>query len=203
MMDGTLLADVPYKQIAPNDHHAYISHCLTLARQSPPQPTNFCVGALILDPRPNPPSYAPNSNILATGYTLELPGNTHAEQCCISKLMSAHGFEYSDEVDCEETEREFVRSMREGRNGRVVLYTSMEPCNKRASGKRSCVDRILALKGWITKVYVGVAEPEIFVGQNEGRRRLLEAGIEVQVVEGLEEEILRVAKAGHKKDSEL
>lgn len=203
MLDTTL-ADVPYKQIETGDHAAYMKHALTLAQQSPPQPTNFCVGALIVDPTPNPPSHAPNSNILSTGFTLEMPGNTHAEQCCISKLMSAHGFEYSDAVDCVETEKEFVRSMREGRNRSVALYTTMEPCSKRNSGNRSCADRIVALRGWITKVYVGVREPEIFVGANEGRKKLEEAGIEVVAVEGLEEEILRVAKAGHgKKDSEL
>lgn len=70
-----------------------------------------------------------------------------------------------------------------------------------------CVDRILGLKRKdggqaIKTVYVGVWEPETFVGVNEGRRRLEEAGIEVVHVPGFEEEILRVATAGHVKPSE-
>jgi len=46
---------------------------LELAEKSPPKPTNYRVGAVVVDAF---------NNILATGYTLELPGNTHAEQCC-------------------------------------------------------------------------------------------------------------------------
>ncbi|EDN95530.1 hypothetical protein SS1G_11408 [Sclerotinia sclerotiorum 1980 UF-70] len=76
----------------------------------------------------------------------------------------------------------------------------MEPCAKRLSGNVSCLERILRLgetgKG-IQKVVVGVKEPEKFVGENEGRRKLEDAGIEVLLVEGLEEEILEVATAGH------
>jgi pyrimidine deaminase RibD-like protein len=49
-------------------------------------------------------------------------------------------------------------------------------------------------------VVVGVAEPETFVGVNEGRKRLEDAGIEVVVVKGLEREILEVATAGHVKE---
>lgn len=80
----------------------------------------------------------------------------------------------------------------------------MEPCNKRSVGNTPCVERILALKrkdgGQAVKLVVcGVLEPETFVGVNEGRRKLEEAGIEVLQVSGLEEEILRVAQAGHVK----
>jgi pyrimidine deaminase RibD-like protein len=67
-----------------SDHFSYLQQALDLARKSPPKPTNFCVGALIA-------SYTLNgsSEILSTGYTLELPGNTHAEQCALSKLASS------------------------------------------------------------------------------------------------------------------
>lgn len=53
----------------------------------------------------------------------------------------------------------------------------------------------------IRRVVCGVREPETFVGENVGRRRLEEAGIEVVHVGGLEEEILEVATAGHVKES--
>ncbi|KAJ9630419.1 hypothetical protein H2203_000939 [Taxawa tesnikishii (nom. ined.)] len=80
----------------------------------------------------------------------------------------------------------------------------MEPCNLRLSGNLPCVERVLRTqnrgKGGIGKVYIGVKEPEKFVGENEGRRRLEEAGVEVVHVAGMEEEILKVATAGHVED---
>jgi pyrimidine deaminase RibD-like protein len=58
------------------------------------------------------------------------------------------------------------------------------PCNKRLSGNRTCVERIIRLNGAIKAVYVGIKEPEVFVGENRGMKRLEEAGIKVHVVEG-------------------
>jgi len=83
----------------------------------------------------------------------------------------------------------------------VVLYTTMEPCWKRSVGNLPCVQRILRAKK-IKKVVCGVEEPETFVGENEGRKILQNAGIEVIYVPGLEKEILKVATAGHNKDSD-
>ena len=81
----------------------------------------------------------------------------------------------------------------------TVLYTTMEPCNKRLSGSATCVDRILRLNGAIKVVYVGVREPDTFVGENlgTGLKRLEEAGIKVEFVEGMKERILKVSTAGH------
>lgn len=78
----------------------------------------------------------------------------------------------------------------------------MEPCAKRSVGNRTCVEWILETRrqgqgAGIQKVFYGVKEPGIFVGESEGVKKLREAGVEVELVEGLEEEILRVAKAGH------
>ncbi|QSZ37174.1 hypothetical protein DSL72_009268 [Monilinia vaccinii-corymbosi] len=160
------------------DHTTYLRQALDLAKLSPPKPTNFRVGALLLN--------ASTNTILATGYTLECPGNTHAEQSCFIKLSQAHDLpeELLADVLPEHT----------------ILYTTMEPCSKRLSGNVSCLERILKLskggKG-IRQVVVGVKEPEKFVGENEGRRKLEDAGIEVLLVKGLEEEILKVATAGH------
>ncbi|CAD6443906.1 27f600bf-16d4-42ff-b9a8-1a206dae1d8d [Sclerotinia trifoliorum] len=159
-------------------HLTYLRQALDLARLSPPKPTNFRVGALLLN--------ASTNTVIATGYTLECPGNTHAEQCCFIKFSQAHNIPEDQLADVlpEHT----------------ILYTTMEPCAKRLSGNVSCSERILRLgetgKG-IRKVVVGVREPEKFVGENEGRRKLEDAGIEVLLVKGLEEEILEVATAGH------
>jgi pyrimidine deaminase RibD-like protein len=73
----------------------------------------------------------------------------------------------------------------------------VEPCFKRLSGNLPCVERILRLGNAIETVYVGVKEPEKFVGENTGRKQLEDAGIKVVLVEGMEKEILKVATAGH------
>ena len=150
-------------------------HALSLAQNSPPKPTNFRVGAILVR--------LADSHTSAQGYTLELPGNTHAEECCLLKLAEANST----------TEEELNQAMKEPH----VLYTTVEPCAKRLSGKLPCVERVLRQKSWIRKVCVGVQEPETFVGENQGRKMLEDAGIEVVHVKGLEEDILAVATAGH------
>lgn len=160
----------------------YMRLALSEAKKSPPKPTNYCVGAVLVD--------EPNNQILATGYTLEMPGNTHAEQSCFQKFAEKH-------------------SIPEDKVGSIlpkgtVIYTTMEPCSERLSGNAPCVARILATRtgpnGGIQKVYVGVQEPEKFIGSNVGKAKLQEAGTEYIHVKGMEDEILKVATAGHEKD---
>ncbi|KAL9132558.1 MAG: hypothetical protein Q9175_006268 [Cornicularia normoerica] len=158
--------------IAPVDHLAYMRYALSLAKKAPPKVTNFCVGAVLVDEAANA--------ILSTGYTMELPGNTHAEQCCLTKA-----------------ERSGVAGTGAAPQ-KLVLYTTMEPCNERASGNRPCTETILKPRG-IKVVYVGVKEPDKFVGKNVGRAKLEEAGIKYVHVPGLEAEILEVATAGHER----
>jgi pyrimidine deaminase RibD-like protein len=164
--------------IPANDHLAYMRYALTRAQKSPPKPTNYRVGAILVN--------ASTNTILTTGYTLECEGNTHAEQSCFIKLSQRYDI----------PEDQLFSTLPEN----TILYTTVEPCFKRLSGNLPCVQRILALrkegKG-ITTVYVGVKEPEKFVGGNTGRKQLEDAGINVILVDGLEEEILEVATAGH------
>lgn len=166
----------------PNDHMQYMRLALDQAQESPPKPSNFRVGALLVD--------ADTGSILSRGYTLECEGNTHAEQCCLLK--------YSQEHNLPE------ERVGEALPPNTVIYTTMEPCNLRLSGNLPCADRIIRAKGKdggqrIKKVYLGVKEPEKFVGQNEGRAKLELNGIECIHVPGLEEQILSVATAGHEK----
>jgi len=163
----------------PTNPAQYMRLAIDEARKSPPKPTNFCVGALLVDEE--------RDEVLATGYTSELPGNTHAEQCCLSKYAAKHG-------------------VPEDRVGEVlppgaVIYTTMEPCNLRLSGNLPCADRILQTqtegKGGICKVYSGVKEPEKFVGENSGRAKLESHGVQCIYISGFEDEVLKVATAGH------
>lgn len=160
-----------------DDHAAFMRQALEQARKSPPKPSNFRVGALLvqLDDDSRPTTVA--------GYTLECPGNTHAEESCLLKLATRYSTP-------EEGLAGVIKSPH-------ALYTTMEPCAKRLSGKLPCVERVLRQKSWITHVYVGVEEPDVFVGKNPGRRMLEDAGVKVHHVPGLEQDILDVATAGH------
>ena len=163
-----------------SDNNAYMRAALALANKSTPRSTNFGVGAILLNESKN--------EVIATGYTLELTGNTHAEECCFSKAM--------DQL------MDPMHDRRLSLTDRVVLYSTMEPCNKRASGAFPCVDKIIQTELGsagckISKVYVGVQEPDIFVGANEGKKRLEGAHIEYVHVPGFESEILEVATRGH------
>jgi pyrimidine deaminase RibD-like protein len=157
-------------------------YAVSLAKNAPPKPTNFCVGAILVDEVSN--------HILSTGHTMELPGNTHAEQCCLAK--------YEEEQASSGMEPYNTTSHK------LVLYTTMEPCNKRASGNIPCTETILKsrINGnvGIQTVYVGVREPEKFVGENTGRAKLEGAGIDYVHVPGLEAEILAIATAGHEEE---
>lgn len=158
-----------------NDHSVIMKQALALAEHSPPKPSNFRVGALLVN--------LDTAEVVVGGFTLECPGNTHAEECCFIKLASKN--ETTEELLSQSISRPHA------------LYTTMEPCFKRLSGKLPCVERVIRQKSWIKEVYVGVQEPETFVGPNPGRKMLQEHGIEVHVVPGLEEQILQVATAGH------
>lgn len=156
-------------------HLLAMQHALSLAEKSPPKPSNFRVGAIVIDIATN--------EIVAQGYTLECTGNTHAEQCCFIKL--------AEKYNTSEVNLASVMTKPH------ALYTTMEPCFKRLSGNLPCVERILQQKSWITEVYVGVLEPETFVGPNPGRKLLQDHNIKVTLVPGLQDKILQVATAGH------
>ncbi|KYK54979.1 cytidine and deoxycytidylate deaminase [Drechmeria coniospora] len=162
-------------------HRMIMQQALELAQKSPPKSSNFRVGAVLVK-LDGDKGY----QVTAEGFTLERPGNTHAEECCLLKLAE-------EKCTTEEGLAEISMSPH-------ALYTTMEPCFKRLSGKLPCVERVLRQKSWIKHVYIGVVEPETFVGQNYGRQMLEEAGIEVYHVAGLEREILEVATAGHVSD---
>ncbi|KAJ5513185.1 CMP/dCMP deaminase zinc-binding [Penicillium fimorum] len=171
-------------------HMPYMKQCLSLAEKSPPRPTNFRVGAVLLSRKDDDPTFA-DDLILSTGYTMELAGNTHAEQCCLSNYAAVH--KVPDDKVGE------VLPVEPGR--KLVMYVTMEPCGKRLSGNTPCVQRITQTaeggREGIHKVYFGVKEPGTFVGESRGRRMLTQAGIEWEHVSGLEREILTVAFAGH------
>ncbi|KAJ3325917.1 DRAP deaminase [Boothiomyces sp. JEL0866] len=118
--------------------------------------TAFNVGAVLVK----------NNEILSLGYSREIEGNTHAEQCCLLKLK---------DVD--------------DANG-ATIYSTMEPCGKRLSGNVPCA--YLIVKAGINRVVQGIKEPETFVGDSIGTKILKEAGVVVEYLTGFEDQCLAV-----------
>lgn len=174
-------------------HATYMQKCIELAKQAPALPTNFRVGAVLISRNENDTS---EDCILSTGYTMELAGNTHAEQCCFANFAAVHKVAEERVADVLPTELD----------RKLIMYVTMEPCGKRLSGNAPCAVRIARTRedgrGGIHKVYFGVKEPETFVGESEGCKILSTAGIEWEHIPGMEREILTVATAGHENSAE-
>ena len=114
----------------------------------------YCVGAVLVR----------NGVVLSTGFSRELPGNTHAEECALVKLATLG-------VDAKG----------------ATLYSTMEPCSERMSGNTPCTHRII--EAGVGRVIVGVREPNNFVCC-QGGQQLENAGIPVFFLQGLEAQCL-------------
>ena len=165
-------------------HLEYMTLALEYARKCEPTPTAFCVGAVLVE--------GSSHTVIATGYSRELPGNTHAEQNCITKLLSSESGPIT---------------VAAGEIAMYSLYTTMEPCSERLSGNIPCTNSIIQyneseerkLKGLgrIEALYVGVKEPSDFIKKNIGEEKLTASGLGYVHISGLEKEILEVARRGH------
>lgn len=174
-------------------HVEYLKLALDEARKCEPTPTAFCVGCLIIIPGVDlgVASGLPvasqvsgqNKDILSTGFSRELPGNTHAEANALTKAYALSAVE----IGGERVSIEDLLALSD-------VYTTLEPCSVRLSGLAPCADALVKAK--IRRCFIGVGEPKDFV-ECEGQRKLMEAGIEVVRVKGLEEECLAVARTGH------
>jgi pyrimidine deaminase RibD-like protein len=130
---------------------AFMRLAIAEAHKSEPTENAFCVGCVVVR----------DGVVLSTGFSRELPGNTHAEQVALHKL----------DFDA----------------GGATLYTTMEPCSTRLSGNTPCVHSCLRAR--VERVVVGVMEPTNFV-VCEGVRLLQDGGVHVDLLQGLEQECL-------------
>ncbi|KAF3165105.1 hypothetical protein TWF788_000824 [Orbilia oligospora] len=153
-----------------DDPRFFMQLALDEAKKCIPSQTAFSVGAVLVDNTVRP------YKILATGFSRELEGNTHAEEVCFTKLMK--------ETPLPGYEKEYT------------IYTTMEPCSERLSGKKPCVDRIIDF-GRVSTVYVGCQEPSTFVTENTATSKLAERGIRYLLVDGMGSECRNVATKGH------
>ncbi|KAI9209564.1 cytidine deaminase-like protein [Polychytrium aggregatum] len=145
----------------PSDRIARDSHFMQLAvdeaNKSIPVESAYCVGALLVK----------DGVVLSTGFSRELPGNTHAEECCLIKLKDQGRLEQARGSTC---------------------YSTMEPCGERLSGKWPCCKRLV--EAGVARVVVGIMEPTHFIQGCVGVDELREAGIAVDVLAGWEEACL-------------
>ncbi|KAJ2821134.1 hypothetical protein FBU31_005004 [Coemansia sp. 'formosensis'] len=138
-------------------HMEFIELAIEQANRALPIKTAFSVGSLLVHGR----------RIIATGFSRELPGNTHAAHCAITKSQTT-------------PLSHFVHGS--------VLYSTMEPCSSRLSKNVSCSAHII--KAGIREVVIGVKEPLTF-SECKGVQQLRKAGINVIHLKVLEEECLQ------------
>ncbi|WP_405060312.1 dCMP deaminase [Kribbella sp. NBC_01505] len=102
---------------------------------------------------------SPTGDVISSGYSRETDHHDHAEEIALAKL---------DPHDPRLTT--------------ATIYTSLEPCSKRASRPRTCTELILATT--IPRVVLAWREPLLFV-DCEGAELLTAAGVEVLELQDL------------------
>ncbi|KAI8073202.1 cytidine deaminase-like protein [Gongronella butleri] len=131
----------------------YMKLAIVEANKSIPAEKAYCVGACLVK----------DGQLLTTGFSRELPGNTHAEQCCLLKLGDPTAAEGA------------------------TMYTTMEPCSTRLSGNIPCVQSIVRAR--IQRVVLGVREPPNLV-ECKGIQELRDNGVVVDIVPDFEDQCL-------------
>jgi pyrimidine deaminase RibD-like protein len=121
-----------------------------LSQHCPPTQKAFSVGAVIVDDQ---------DRVLATGYSREWGESWHAEEVALAKLR--------------ELLKQNVNPSRPLR-----LYSTLEPCGERASGRQPCADHIV--KMGIEKVIYCAKEPKTFIDHPRGVARLKQAMVAVE-----------------------
>ncbi|KAJ3084004.1 hypothetical protein HDU99_004219 [Rhizoclosmatium hyalinum] len=137
--------------------HEMMKLALEQAHLSPPIQEAYCVGAILAAVDKS----TGKAKAVTRGYSREIPGNTHAEECCFMKLSEEEKALLLGNPDIE-----------------FVMYTTMEPCGLRLSGKLPCANLILNA-GYVKRVVVAIREPPNFVAQCTGAQLLQENGIDV------------------------
>ncbi|KAJ1307417.1 hypothetical protein OPQ81_001519 [Rhizoctonia solani] len=163
----------------------YMRLALEEAAKCEPVPTAFCVGCVITVPTMGSDGTI-TQNILSTGYSRELTGNTHAEANALAKAHALAGTEELCEAFGDGAEPSALLRLAD-------VYTTLEPCSVRLSGLAPCADALIA--AGIRNCIIGVKEPADFV-QCEGTKKLQDVGINVIWLDDLEAECLAMARRG-------
>ncbi|MBI1804242.1 MAG: dCMP deaminase [Ignavibacteriae bacterium] len=107
-----------------------------------------------------------NRVLVATGFSRENDPNVHAEEAALQKATTQN----ADLVG-------------------GTIYSSLEPCGRRLSGRKSCAERII--EAGITRVVFALSEPPVFV-EATGLTKLRAAGVEVTVIDELADRVKEI-----------
>jgi diaminohydroxyphosphoribosylaminopyrimidine deaminase/5-amino-6-(5-phosphoribosylamino)uracil reductase len=131
----------------------WLAQAIELSALCPPSPSAYSVGAVLVSSA---------GQVIATGYSREGDPAGHAEEIALAKA---------------------ARADRGGsRLAEATLYSSLEPCLRRASRPRPCAELILA--AGIRRVVLAWLEPPLFV-PGGGAAWLRAAGVTVIEIPGL------------------
>lgn len=169
-----------------SDHKSFMRLALAEATSCEPVPTAFCVGCVLVV-RLSDQNLKPV--ILATGYSRELPGNTHAEANALAKARSLSESQLAGlfpSISLTPTVESLLVQ--------TDVYTTLEPCSSRTSGLAPCADALMHAR--VKRCIIGVAEPDDFI-KCEGAKKLQDAGIEIIWMEDMQTECLAAARRGH------
>jgi len=108
-----------------------------------------------------------NNNIIAQGYSREVEGNMHAEEIVINKAINS-GIGLKDST----------------------IYSTIEPCGLRLSGKKCCADRII--ENQIKRVVFCMKEPNTLVNNPTGEKKLKKSGIHVDIINDFKNRVLLI-----------
>jgi diaminohydroxyphosphoribosylaminopyrimidine deaminase/5-amino-6-(5-phosphoribosylamino)uracil reductase len=125
----------------------WLGKAIKLSAQCQPSPSAFSVGAVLV---------SASGQVIATGYSRERDPADHAEEIALGKAAQA------DQDPARLTG--------------ATLYSSLEPCLRRASRPRPCAELILA--AGLTRVVLAWLEPPLFV-PGGGAAWLRAAGVTV------------------------
>jgi diaminohydroxyphosphoribosylaminopyrimidine deaminase / 5-amino-6-(5-phosphoribosylamino)uracil reductase len=128
----------------------WLAEAIELSKCCPPSQTAFSVGAVLVSAA---------GQVIATGYSRERDPADHAEEVALAKAGAADQSAGPADQLAEAT-----------------LYSSLEPCLRRASRQRPCAELIVA--AGIRRVAVAWLEPPLFV-PGGGAAWLREAGVTV------------------------
>lgn len=220
-------------EISEKQHLDYLGLALEEAKKCTPVPTAFCVGCVIVV---HPDKIASEQDaeskveedtlvgkdqqidggqggesassgiVISTGYSRELPGNTHAEANALHKAkhlpppptLSKTSISTSGNNNKDYIKTDYLTSYPVEPTLPISallrtadVYTTLEPCSVRTSGLAPCSKALI--DAGIKRCFIGAPEPPDFV-QCEGAKELVDAGIEVVWLKGLEEQCLKVAR---------
>jgi pyrimidine deaminase RibD-like protein len=152
----------------------WLGEAVELSRRCPPSRSAFSVGALLI---------SGTGVLIATGYSRERDPADHAEEVALAKAAAGgSGPALAGPAAAGEAGHAGAPSGPASWLAGATLYSTLEPCLRRASRPRSCAELILA--AGIRRVVVAWLEPPVFV-PGGGAAWLREAGVTVAEIRGL------------------